>query len=402
MLQPNKRPLLVHSYNRFHQSFGLGGKLDADQLIRKARRKTGLRDLGPDFNDEALHILLQSVNEEARLHPFGRLMMREKLTGQLENRLWAQHWFKRFPEIQEQELLPILLITGLQRTGTTKIQRLLSQQPGARPLPSWEALYPAPVGKPDEKDIRLARTRRNERAVKWLSPTFHAIHPIYHDRPEEDVLLLDQHFMSTSSEAVMHAPTYAGWLGRQDPTEAYRYEKRLLQLLQWQRNGRYWVLKSPHHLEYLDAFTKVFPNTHIIWMHREVERCVPSFLSMLYHSRRLFSDAVKPEEIKVHWVEKMQNMVRRGLDFREHHPDRIIDVAYHNLIRDERATLRRIFEEVPFLREAEISNMPAPPDRGYVSEHRYELKDWALENGELNARFRAYDRYVENQLTFRK
>ena len=88
-------------------------------------------------------------------------MIREKLTGQLENRLWVEHWFKRHPEILEQEVLPILLITGLQRTGTTKMQRLLSAQKGARALLSWEALYPAPIKTINESEKRIRRTQRS-------------------------------------------------------------------------------------------------------------------------------------------------------------------------------------------------------------------------------------------------
>lgn len=136
MLKPEKRPLPIRLYNIISRSIGISGKLDYDALLKKAKRNTGLQFLGTDFNEEALQVLIMSINEEAQLHPFGNLMIREKLIGQLENRLWAEYWFKKSPEILEQELLPIVMITGLQRTGTTKMQRLLSDQEGARALMS--------------------------------------------------------------------------------------------------------------------------------------------------------------------------------------------------------------------------------------------------------------------------
>ncbi len=59
-------------------------------------------------------------------------------------RLRAEHWFKKFPEILEQEVYPPMVIAGLQRTGTTKLHRLLTADPDNRVLRSWEALNPAP------------------------------------------------------------------------------------------------------------------------------------------------------------------------------------------------------------------------------------------------------------------
>ena len=50
---------------------GTKPKLDKDDLIRTARKRTGLCDLGSDFNDEPLERLLWSINEEARLNPLG-------------------------------------------------------------------------------------------------------------------------------------------------------------------------------------------------------------------------------------------------------------------------------------------------------------------------------------------
>ena len=381
MLQADRRPRAVRAFNFFVRSPALA----ADALLQRARRRAGLRDFGPDFNEEALQVLLRSINEEAKLHPFGRLMVREKLSGQLENRLWANHWWKKYPEILELEVLPILLITGLQRTGTTRMQRLLSRQPGARPLLSWEALYPAPVGVREENRTRIARTRRNERAVKWLSPTFHAIHPIYHDQPEEDVLLLDQHFMSSTTEAILHTPSYASWLEGRDPAEAYAYEKKLLQLLQWQRPGDYWVLKSPHHLEYLPAFFRLFPASTAIWMHRPVEECVPSFLSMLYHSRRMFSEQVAPEEISEHWLPKLGRMLGNGLRFRRENPGRVLDIGYRELMEDETAVVERLSGVI-----SASPSLPAGPGKTYRSSHRYTGEDWGLPAAELRRRFSFY------------
>ena len=390
MPEADKRPLMIRAFNRLTPITGLDRPLDFDRILRKARKNTGLRNPGQDFNDEAVKHLIRSVNEEARLHPFGRLMAREKLISQLENRLWAEHWFARYPEILEQEILPIILVTGLQRTGTTRMQRLLSGQDGARALLTWEALYPAPLGKPEEKEKRQVRTRRNERAVRWISPTFHAIHPIHFDKPEEDILLLDLHFMSSSAEAIMHLPSYADWLNGQDQAEAYAYERKLLLLLQWQKGGRYWVLKTPHHLEYMPEFAAIFPDTRVIWMHRPLDVCVPSFLSMLFHSRALFSDHVDMEQIMQHWIDKLGRMIRGGMSFRASGVLPVMDILYDHVMKDEPAVLEGIADIWQDIGPVELHESHRKNKPVYKSRHRYDLKEWGLSEMDLFGQFQEY------------
>lgn len=388
MLKPEKSSLPIRLYNRGFKFFGISQKLEFERLIKKARDNTGLNDLGKDFNDEALKNLIKSINEEAKLHPFGRLMIKEKLTGQLESRLWAEHWFSKHPEILEQEVLPVLMITGLQRTGTTKMQRMLSMQQGARALMSWEALYPAPIGNVKESSKRLKRTRRNEMVVKYISPTFHAIHPIYANQPEEDVLLLDIHFMSSSSEAIMHVPGYASWLEKQDHMQAYEYEKKLLKLLQWQRNGKFWVLKSPHHLQYLHQFSNVLPNSRILWMHRDIRDCIPSYLSMLYYSRNMFVSDVDKDVLKSHWLKKLSLMLQGGITYRNSNPERIVDVQYDKFMLREDLMIAEILGD--FLGDKLHAFEVTEGNNNHSSNHQYRLKDWDLETELLHSMYSDY------------
>ena len=69
----------------------------------------------------------------------------------MATRLRAEKWLEQHPEILEEELYPVKLICGLQRTGTTKLHRLLAADPDNRTLYSWEAINPVPLdGKRDE------------------------------------------------------------------------------------------------------------------------------------------------------------------------------------------------------------------------------------------------------------
>jgi hypothetical protein len=225
-VNPNKKikaknfknqPVWFNALNRtWKLTYPLGTKtkLDKDDLIKAARKATKLHDMGNHFWDEPLERMLKSLNEEARLTPVGRFISKQRLINLLAVRLRAENLFKKHPEILEQELYPVMLVIGLQRTGTTKLQRLLASDPDNRALMSWEALNPAPI-KGDTHDgknrIKIART--SEKALKIMSPGFFAIHPVEHLAPEEDVLLLDVSFMSQTAEAITHVPSYCFMAG---------------------------------------------------------------------------------------------------------------------------------------------------------------------------------------------
>jgi len=175
-------------------------KLEKDHLIKLARKQTGLQSFGKDFWDEPLDHLLYSVNNEAELSPVGRFITQQRLVGMLSIRLRAENDFKKHPEILEQELYPVELICGLQRTGTTKLQRLLAADPENRVLLSWEAINPVPLSEqPNEKDKRIKAALLSEKALKLIAPGFFSIHPVEYEKPEEDILLLDNTFMSTTT-----------------------------------------------------------------------------------------------------------------------------------------------------------------------------------------------------------
>lgn len=72
-------------------------------------------------------------------------------------------------------------------------------------------------------------------------------------------------------------PDYITWLLHQDLTPAYRYYQQQLQLLQWRWPGTHWVLKSPHHLFFLDVLLTVFPDACVVQTHRDPATAMAGF-----------------------------------------------------------------------------------------------------------------------------
>jgi len=394
------RPIPVRLFNRVGAT-GLGlrlsGPLDVDSLVARARRKTGLMDFGGDRRLDALHVLVDSINAEARLTATGRLIQRSRIGDALVQRLRIQELLKRHPEIRDIRLAPIVLVTGLQRTGTTLLHRLLNAHPGIRGISGEEALDPASAADPKARRGSAGKRRAiiAEKGMAYLSPDFRAIHPISHEQAEEDILLLDLTLMTQSAEATMYVPRYSRWLEEQDHTWAYEYFRTLLQVLAWQRPVRPWVLKTPHHLEYLDVFLRVFPEATVVQTHRDPRVSLASYLSMVAHARGILSDAVDSAEIGRHWTRKSLRMVERGMQAREGAKDRrFIDVSYYDLTSDPIAEVRRICEQaaVGFDADAEreASRWLQENPQNRFGRHTYRLGDFGLSGQDVDEAFSSY------------
>ena len=395
----------VRIFNRIGRAgrgLGFSGRLKVDALIGYARRKTGLTDLGDERCLSALKVLVDSINDEARLTETGRLIQRSRLAGALIHRLRIEDLLKRHPEIHDINLGTIVMITGLQRTGTTLLQRLLNSHPDIRGVTGAEAVDPVPAAdpKPGEQTAGRRRAAIAKMAFSYLAPQFRAIHPIDYKEPEEDVLLLDLTFMSQSAEAMMHVPSYSRWLEEQDHTRSYQYLRLVLKLLCWQRPGSVWVLKTPQHMEYLDVFLRVFPEAMIVQTHRDPRKALASFCSMVAHGRGIFSDFVDPNEIGRHWQRKTRRMVERAMQAREDAQDhRFIDVSYYDLMKDHIGELRRIYQEAGIgfdhraERQAALCLKANPQNR--FGRHVYRMSDFGLSEQVVDEAFSPYrERYA--------
>lgn len=439
-----KSPLWFRFLNKgWEYSYPLGTtiRLEKDILIKKARKATGLTDLGSDFNDGPLEKLLWSINHEAGLHPVGRFITLERFASLLAIRLRANDFFKKYPEILEQELYPAWIIVGLQRTGTTKLQRLLACDPDHRVIPSWEVINPIPMDPrlygninpagatgispssvkkhglanhyntgsssahangtpyPHPKDKRVAIANQSITAMKYISPGFFSVHPLEAMQPEEDILLLDLSFMSTTPEAMMPVPTYASWLEQTDQSEAYAYGAKILRFLQWINPAKRWVLKTPHHLEFPNLIEKHFGEVHFIWPHRSIYESVPSFLSMATYNHQVFCRDTDPEKVARHWVRKTGYMLDRALNYRlkAENDKRFTDVWYPDLIRDSMKEVSKIYalnggltgELVQKFADHERMH----PHRKYGT-HHYKISDFGLTNKDIDQHTRHYEDFL--------
>jgi hypothetical protein len=375
-------------------------RLDEASLLAEASRGTGLDDFGDDGFRHPLRRLLASYESEARLTLLGRLIARRDAVRLLENRLRQVDTLRRHPEIAAGEIHAPIVIVGLPRTGTTVLHALLAQDPRNRVPMTWEVMHPWP---PPEQatygtDPRIAQVERHFAGVDRVIPGFKSMHPMGALLPQECVALTAHEFATMLYHTTNRLPTYQRWLDGADLRWVYRAHRRWLQYLQWKCPGERWVLKSPGHLWALDALLGEYPDACIVQTHRDPLKVIASLASLVTHLRRMATDDVDPHEIGADWTARLADGLGRGMAARVNGvlpPSRVIDVQFHELVRDEIATVRRIYEHFGMTlapdAEARMRAFLAANPREKHGAHRYALAAAGLDETTERRRYAAYE-----------
>src|SRR3979411_2944075 len=102
-----------------------------DDLHASAVKACGLDDFGVDDDSyrEALGLLLESFRRDADLTELGSKMNRFFVRNALVARLVSEAAWKEYPQNADVAIERPIFLTGLPRTGTTALPRLLSADP---------------------------------------------------------------------------------------------------------------------------------------------------------------------------------------------------------------------------------------------------------------------------------
>lgn len=333
----------------FMAEAGAALELAPEPLMAAAAEQTGLEDFGAQDFVERLEVLCRALREEAALSPAGRFAQHTLLTGLLRNRLLIEDRVRRHPEILDLEVRAPIVICGLPRTGTTHMHNLLSVDPSLRSLPYWESLEPvlAEEERPalGEPDPRLARTEQALWLVDVAMPHFKRMHEMTVDHVHEEIQLLAIDFSSMLFETIAPMPTWRDYYLAHDQRPSYAYLRRILQVLQWERGGTRWLLKSPQHLEQFPALLETFPDATFVVTHRDPVAVTASMTTMLAYAARMAQAEVDVPGLGRYWAARLERMLRTCVDQRDDLPaGQSIDVRFDEFMADDMAMVGRVYE----------------------------------------------------------
>jgi len=371
-----------------------GIRFDETELLAEASAEAGLADFG-DGHLSGLRMLLRTY----AAHPFserGLARNRRQVVRLLVTRLSVLDALRRHPEIRARAIRQPWFLTGLPRSGTSALFNLLAADPSARALLNWEARIPEPLeghppGAPDPRRAALAASYERGRPEH---SEFAAMHYTSVDTPEECVLLMGSSFHGVQTGVEVLLEPYASWYRAQPLGELYAYYADLLRLLDWQRPGERWLLKSPAHLWGIRELLATFPDARIVWSHRDPVSSIASMCSMTHLLMRAWLE-VDPRTLGARVLDFYATSLERGLAARAVcDPARFVDVHHDEIAGDPLAVAERVYAGcgrplAGAARDAIAHHARAHP-KGLHGEHDYRLEDYGITRDDVERRFAAY------------
>ncbi len=395
-----KAPWPVRAANstaRGLRRLGLGVmKLDRDKVMRKAQRKTGLKDWGGDDFVPVLDALVENVRERGP-EPVGEHVIRFVVLRGLMNRLRIQDHINRHPEVLDIPIERPVFVVGFPRTGTTLLQNVLSMGHDYRALRLWELATPYPLAEDREKD-RKKRMRKVSVPLKFIqtaAPGLNEIHDVRAGTKEEDWILMVNTLVVVNADIFTGMHEWNRWLMARDRTWAYREYKRMLQVLAAPGFNDIFVVKCPNHLWNLEPILKTFPDACIVWTHRNPVNSIASYCSLGAMGRRIFYKGVDPAAVGEMVEERFHTGIQDALKVREEYgKDRFTDVNFSDLVKDIPGTVAKIRRHfgLPHDKksEAEIKRWLNRPRDDKPGRHKYGPEQWCVDPEEVKARFSPY------------
>ena len=370
-------------------------RLDQKSLCRAAEQITGLSDFGDPYYQEGLSVLLRSVERDAKLRFYGKLVIRIIIVNYLIQRLLFVQAMKRTPKIAQGVVYEPFIITGIHRSGTTFLLRLLSLDPRNAGIPFWRLFRPFSV--PGRMDIRRIRSAAELFILHPLFRNIDAKHVIRWKKPEESAWMMGLTFHSIVYWILAPVSTYAEWLLNLDMAKYYQEYSLLLKSHQQSHPGKSMVLKAPDHTPDVDLLLSEIPNARVIQLHRDPATCVVSLSSLFYSIHGALSENIQPKRM----FEINKKMVAHFLQANKKArlvkgvSRSIVDIEYESLIADPVGSIKQIYQilNVPWSNEYE-NNLQHFIERQMISNqkrHYYSPEQFGQTEQELDAFFTALD-----------
>ena len=147
---------------------------------------------------------------------------------------------------------------------------------------------------------------------------------------------------------------------------------------------------------FLNRINMVFPQSKIIWIHRDPYDSIQSYCSMIDSVWRLFFGETNKQEVGDFIVNLFNRMTQKAMEDREHLKFDIIDVSYNDLISDRDKVTKELSEKIG-IKDRDIEKK-GRKSKFFESKYNKERDNYNLSKEKISRKFKFYTEHFSEYL----
>ena len=363
-----------------------------------------------DVLRQNIQLFSDGVDANPYISPIGRTMIYEAAKLHLKNRAKTIEFYeanRAFIEANGRFKAP-LIVTGFPRTGTTLLQRLLSEDPNTRSPYTYELEISVPPRKTamdplQDRRIRssAASTARAKIFVPGMMEKFSESHLTSPTEQEESLIYMQFHNGLPSMNAGSAGRHCMQSMNQPEVADAlFKYERNFFTMLDaYCPVKSHWTLKAPAYAAYFGKMLDYYPDARVVVTHRHPSKNFASICRLMETYLLPFDCDGSLDKIRLGSMtqEEMCIFLSRPLAFRQANPQResqIVDCMYQDLFRDPIAMVKRIYQkfDIEYTPEFEsrMQRYLADNQQGKHGRHKYSNEEYGIEPRRLYENNKAY------------
>lgn len=355
----------------------------------------------------------EGVDNNPFLSTIGRFLNKKISLDFLKNRkqvLQYYHSNREFIDTNGKLKAPVI-ITGLPRSGTTLLQRLVSEDPNTRSPYTFEMEATTPPMTSDVNPLDDPRIENSGAALSTmtrLAPGFveklSESHRWSATEMEESFLyMLGHNGIFETGNATAGRAYISEFFRIEDKRPVFRYERIFFTMLDAYRPAKsHWTLKAPNYAPYFPMLFEEYPDARVVVTHRNPIVTLPSVCRTMESICIPFDkdgsfDKHRFGEFQQKFIEKCLMV---PFNYRKEHPEKeeqIFDCIYEELFSDPIAIVKKIYgkfnleynEEFEERMKVYLENNK----QGKYGRHKYSLEEYGFNEEGI---YQEYKDYMEH------
>jgi hypothetical protein len=313
-----------------------------------------------------------------------------------------------YPEYREQPVERPVFVFANPRSGTTLAHRLISMDDEVfTTVKLYQTIFPSVTAtRTFKRLVELSETPMGSvlrRAYEFfnapLESRWDGVHHISLDQAEEDVCTLLWNLTSPTTGLLfpfMDDLPSQTWIDRQAPDEREAfldsYENTIKRHV-YEAGGKRFLNKNVFFATRVRSVHERFPDAAFVYLVRDPNECLPSFLNMFYRAWTAHSPSIRPDGEEIQALKRLgYEYYRYALECRRDIPeDQFITIRYEDLVENPKKTILGLYGRlgmpVSEAFEAKLDEAMAA-QREYESPRTVDLEFFGISREEVSAELR--------------